>query len=129
MNLLNRYFKKRIIKKYIFVMAPVLVARYGALDEYTVLQLEKTTQFCRLSTQYIPYAIALFRREESENSVKLYRIDQSFLNVLRKEISDWFFDGYAYKTKDVINLAKSRKWRGGNNTDSFSNRLGMESRY
>lgn len=129
MRILNRYMKKRAIKKYIFVMTPALANGYGVLDEYTVLQLEQATRICRLSAQYLPYAIALFRKKESENTVKLYRIDQSFLDILRKEISDWFFDGYPYKTKDVIRLAKSNKWRGGVNTDSLSNITGRNSRY
>lgn len=129
MNILNKYLKKRIVKKYIYVMAPALVHRYGAQDEYTVLQLEKTTQACQLSSQYIPYAIALFRKKESVNTVSLYRIDQSFLDILRKDISEWFFDGYAYKTRDVINLAKSNTWRGGRNTDALSNVMGRNSRY
>ena len=129
MNILNRYLKKRIIKKYIYEMAPALVSRYGLQDEYTVLQLEKTTEACRVSAQYIPYAIALFRKKESVNTVKLYRIDQSFLDILRKEVSVWFFSGYPYNTKDVIEVAKLKAWRGGNNTDSHSNRLGRNSRY
>jgi len=110
-------------------MAPVLVKRYGVLDEYTVLQLEKTTHSCRLSEQYLPYAIALFRKTESENTLILYRIDQTFLDILRKEISTWFFEGYPYKTKDVINLARPEQWYGGYNTDSLANRRGQHSRY
>ena len=129
MEILNRYLKKRIVKKYIYIMAPALVHRYGALDEYTVRQLEKTTEACRLSVQYLPYAIAMFRRTESENTLKLYRIDQSFLDILRKEVSTWFFDGHSYNTRDVINLARSRVWSGGYNTDSLSNSFGKNSRY
>jgi len=129
MEILNRFLKKRIVKKYISVMAPALVQRYGAMEEYTVPQLEKTTQACHLSEQYLPYAIALFRKKESENTLKLYRIDQSFLDILRKEISVWFFDSYAYKTRDVIDLARPKEWRGGYNTDSLSNRRGQNSRY
>jgi hypothetical protein len=110
-------------------MAPALIYRYGALDEYTVLQLEKTTQACRLSDQYLPYAIAMFRKTESENTLKLYRIDQSFLDILRAEISIWFFNGYPYKTKDVMNLSRLKAWRGGCNTDSLSNNFGQSSRY
>lgn len=129
MDILNKYFKKRIVKKYIYKITPALAKRYGVLDEYTVLQLEKTVEACQLSVQYLPYAIALFRKKESENTLKLYRIDQSFLDILRKEISNWFFDGYPYKTKDVFGLAKPKAWRGGHNTDALSNRSGMNSRY
>jgi hypothetical protein len=129
MEILNRYLKKRLVKKYIYVVAPELINRYGAMDEYTVLQLEKTTQSCRLSDQYLPYAIAMFRKTESENTLKLYRIDQSFLDILRGEISIWFFDGYPYKTKDVINLSRHKAWGGGYNTDSLSNNFGQNSRY
>jgi hypothetical protein len=117
MEILNRYLKKRLVKKYIYVTAPALIYRYGALGEYTVLQLEKTTQACRFSDQYLPYAIAMFRKTESENTLKLFRIDQSFLEILRAEISIWFFDGYPYKTKYIMNLSILKAWRGGCNTD------------
>ncbi|WP_020582808.1 DUF6559 family protein [Endozoicomonas elysicola] len=127
--MLNKYLKKRAIKKYIYMMSPELSKRYGALPEYTVFQLEATTKSCGLSEKYIPYAIALFRENESENTLKRYQIDQSFLEVLRKEISQWFFAGYSYTTKDIMSLAKPKGWRGGYNTDALSNVYGQNSRY
>ena len=82
MKLLNDYLKKRVITKYIYEMAPVLVKGYGLQDQFTVPQIEKSARKCGLSLQYIPYAIALYRHEESNRTINLYRLDQSFLNVL-----------------------------------------------
>ena len=110
-------------------MAPVLTKRYGVSDQYTVPQLEKAAQECGISMQYIPYAIALYRTKESNRTVKLYNINQDFLDILRNEISNCFFESYPYKTKDVIKLAKPRAWRGGRNTDAISNRIGKNSEY
>jgi len=129
MKLINDYLRMRVVKKYIHEMAPVLVKSYGALDQFTVPQIEQAARKCGISMQHIPYAIALYRHQESNRTNKLYRIDQAFLDILRSEISSWFFGGYTYKSKDVINLSNPRKWRGGYNTDSHSNRMGMGSRY
>ena len=129
MNILNKFLKKRIIKRYIYDMAPVLIRGFGPQEQFTVPQIENAARKCGISMQYIPYAIALYRREESNRTKKLYRIDQAFLDVLRDEISEWLFDGYEYRTDDVVKLSKPKAWRGGYNTDIRSNRLGMNSRY
>ncbi|VAW72670.1 hypothetical protein MNBD_GAMMA10-2536 [hydrothermal vent metagenome] len=125
-NFLNTFLRNRIIDKYIFELAPLLVKRYGALDQYTVPQLEKTAQSCRLSTQYIPYAIAIYRHEESNRTKKLYRINQQFLNILRAEISDSYFDGYDYRAKDIIYLATPKGSQGNSTTDGI---IGIGSGY
>ena len=109
-------------------MAPVLVSGYGPLDQFTVPQIEAAAKTCRLNMQYIPYAIALYRHEESNRTLRLYRLDQTFLNILRNEISKWFFDGYDYRTKDVFQMAKRRTWRGGQ-MHSSANRLGIGATY
>ncbi|MES9924712.1 MAG: DUF6559 family protein [Candidatus Thiodiazotropha endolucinida] len=82
-------------------------------NRFTVPQIEQAAKKVGISLQYIPYAIALYRHEESNRSIKLYRIDQQFLEILRTEIAKWFFDGYEYRTRDVLKLAKPRAWRGG----------------
>jgi len=83
-NFLNTFLRNRIIDKYIFELAPLLVKR------------------CRLSTQYIPYAIAIYRHEESNRTKKLYRINQQFLNILRAEISDTLYTWQRPKEARVI---------------------------
>ena len=129
MKILNDYLKRRAIKKYIFEMAPVLVKGYGVIDQFTVPQLENAARKCGLSMQYIPYAIALYRHEASNRTTKLYRIDQTFLNLLRREVAEWFFEGEDYRAKDIINLAKPRVWRGGHIRDMHGNRMGRTSMY
>ncbi|MEJ1337240.1 MAG: DUF6559 family protein [Candidatus Sedimenticola sp. (ex Thyasira tokunagai)] len=128
MNILNEFLKKRIISKYIFEMAPVLVKGFGPQDQFTVPQIETAARKCDISMQYIPYAIALYRHEESNRTVKLYHINQAFLELLRSEISEWFFEGYDYRSKDVIKLAKPRVWRGGH-IRSMANRFGRTATY
>jgi len=113
MKIINDFLKKRVINTYIYKMTPKLVKNYGPLDQFTVPQIERVAKECKLSMRYIPYAIALYRHEESNRTKNLYRIDQWFLDILKKEISMWFFEGYKYKTRDVIKLSKPRVWRGG----------------
>jgi len=113
MKILNEFLKKRLIKKYIFELTPALRKGYGLQEQYTVPQIENAAKKCKLSMQYIPYAIALYRHEETYRTIKLYRINQSFLNILRKEISDWFFDGDQYRIRNVVNFSKSKTWKGG----------------
>ncbi|MEW8692035.1 MAG: DUF6559 family protein [Candidatus Thiodiazotropha endolucinida] len=123
MNILNEFLKKRIISKYIYELAPVLLKSYGPQDQFTVPQIEQAAKKVGISLQYIPYAIALYRHEESNRTIKLYRIDQQFLEILRTEIAKCFFDGYEYRTRDVLKLAKPRAWRGGH-IRSMANRYG-----
>ncbi len=129
MNFINKYLRKRIISKYIYEMAPVLVRGYGPQDQFTVPQIEQAARKCGISMQYIPYAIALYRHEETNRTIKLYRIDQSFLDVLRKEISEWFFEGAEYRVRDVTKMAKPRQWRGGHIRDIHAHRMGRTSTY
>ncbi len=109
-------------------MTLVLAKGYGAQDQFTVPQIEAAIKKCRLNMQYIPYAIALYRHEESNRTLRLYRLDQRFIDILRREISEWFFDGYDFRTKDVFRMAKPRAWRGGHMRSS-ANRLGIGAIY
>ena len=120
----SEYIKKRAVRKYIYEMAPALVKGYGPQDQFTVPQIEAAAKKCRLNMQFIPYAIALYRHEESNRTLRLYRLNQEFINILRREISEWFFDGYDFRTKDVFRMAKPRAWRGGH-MQSSANRLGV----
>ena len=129
MKIINNYLKKRIIRKYIEEVTPELIKGFGSKDQFTVPQIENTINKSKISLQHIEYAIALYRYEESNRTLKLYHIDQSKLNSLREEISDWFFGGYRYRLKDVIKLSKPARWRGGRVDDWHSQRMGQNARY
>ena len=70
----------------------------------------------------------LFKDDESENTMKLLRVNQKFLDVLRSEIAESLFEGNAnYKTDDVLNLSKSRGWQGGSPPNWMANKSGQTS--
>ena len=106
----------------------MLLKSYGLRLQYTVPQIEKAAMKCGASMNHISYAIALYRHEESNRTLRLYHIDQESLNTLRREISDTYFDGYDYRVKDVINLAKPKAWRGGH-IRSMAHRYGKTATY
>jgi len=108
---------KQAISDYISKLGPALLKRYGGADQYTVKQVEKTVKSLGVEQQYIPYAIAMYRHDESVNTLSLYRIDQDFLDILREEIADILFDGSVnFDAHDVIKLNKKWAWRGGRST-------------
>jgi hypothetical protein len=128
MAFLAQFFRKRAIRKYIVRLSPELVKGFGPQDEFTVPQIERMIEKCRLSPKYLAYAVAIFRTTAPEVVVSGRRIDQGTLDSMRSEISQWFFEGYPYRTKEVIELSRPVSWQGGANTDRDSNRLGMNSR-
>ena len=106
--------RNRAVKSYLMKLVPELFKRYGRSEQYTVLQIERTIEDLRLNVHFVPYAIALMRYQESENSLDRHQLDQAFLDILRQELADWLFDGdEAYTTSDVRKLSAPRFWRGG----------------
>ena len=127
-DMFRQYGLKQAIDDYINKLGPALLKRYGGARQYTVKQVEKTVKSLGLEKQYIPYAIAMYRHDESVNTLSLYRIDQDFLDILRDEIAHSFFDGsIEYDARDVIKLNKKWIWRGGKNRNNHANRFGRTS--
>lgn len=119
---------KKAFSKYVHVLGPALSQRYGAVDQYTVKQILATSKDIDIDTRFIAYAVALYRRDESENTVKLLNVDQYFLDTLRMEIASSLFGGNInYKTKDVLNLSKRASWRGGPPPNWMANDQGRTS--
>lgn len=114
LDYLRRYRKNRAIKSYIHDLAPALFRRYGAREQYTVLQIKKTARQLGLDRRYLAYAVALYRHEASENSISLFRIGQAFLEMLRGEIAEALFEGdMNYRPADVLELTRPIPWGGG----------------
>ncbi len=83
-------------------------------DQYTVMQIETTAEVLKLSMQYIPYAIALYRHEESVNTLERHNISQEFLDILRAEIADAIYNGNTeYRANDSIKAGVPGGWKGG----------------
>lgn len=126
------YLRKRKLKKafstYVHVLGPALSKRYGAVDQYPVKQILATSEEIKIDVRFIAYAVALFRRDESENTMRLVNVDQVFLDALRMEIANSLFGGDTnYKTKDVLNLSKAVSWRGGPPPNWMANHQGRTS--
>lgn len=128
LKLIEKYKMKRALGDYVHALGPTLRKRYGMHDQYTVMQIRKTAQHLRLSVQYLPYAVALYRHEPSENTQNLLGMDHTRLNRLRLELADTLFDGKTeYRVKDVLALSKVASWKGGPSPDWWSNHWGKTS--
>lgn len=86
MKFIHRYRRNRAVKKYVLKLAPLLVKRYGTSDQYTVGQIERTIREFKFSMPFAAYAVALFRYEESFNTIKRYQLNQHALNQVRCEL-------------------------------------------
>ncbi len=74
------------------------------------------------------YAVALFRHEQSENTLAFFKMDQVDIDAFRVIIADSLFDGkYHYSARDVLKLSRSGGWRGGSAPNWRANHLGMTS--
>ena len=73
----------------------------------------------------LPYAIALYRSEESENTRAIYALSQQCLDALRREIADAYFAGdVQYSAMQVIKLGQGYEWKGGMHTNWMQNIYG-----
>lgn len=124
-QLLRSYRRSRIIAAYIRQLGPALLKRYGLLDQYTVRQIEATARQLGIAMDCLPYAIALYRSEESENTRAIYALSQSCLDALRREIADAYFGGdMQYSTMQAIKLGQDYGWKGGMHTNWMQNIYG-----
>ncbi|WP_111641129.1 DUF6559 family protein [Marinimicrobium alkaliphilum] len=127
-NYIRNYRLGRSVRRYIYQLGPALANRYGASDQYTVLQIIKTAKTLKLKMDHAAYAVALYRHEQSENSLAFFKLDQTALDELRAIIAESLFNGWRhYTARDVLNLSRSRGWRGGAAPNWRANRLGMTS--
>lgn len=127
-ELIRKFQLKRAFQDYVHILGPELRKRYSGLDQYTVPQIKKTVAHLKLKIQYLPYAVAMYRHEESKNTVDMLRVDQDFLDRLRAEVADALFDGNPnFTARDVIALSKAGTWKGGPSPKWWSNNLGKTS--
>ena len=123
---IDRFFLRRAFEDYVLKLGPALIKCYGSSDQYTVKQVETTVRDLKLNPDFIRYAIALYRFEESKNTLNLYSIGQSELDCLRSEIAHSLFSGnLKFTASDVIAVGKSKGWSGGVHTNWMANKNGQ----
>lgn len=128
MNFLRRHRLRRALDSFVTVLGPALKQRYGKVEQYTVMQVRKTLSDLKLGERYVEFAIAMFRHEESANTLRLLSIDQLQLLRLRQEIADRYFDGNRrFSVGDVLGLNATRGWQGGPAPSWRANRYGRTS--
>ncbi len=112
-SFIQKFKLNNALKDYLYKLGPALVKRYGQSEQYTVMQIKKTAKSLGLNMRFIRYAVAMYRHQESENTMNFYRIDQDLLDKLRSEMSLALF-GYSkkYRVQDVITHGKPMGWRG-----------------
>lgn len=124
----RRYRLRKAFQRYVQILGPALVRRYGPLDQFTVAQIQATAGSLKLDLRFIAYAVALYRQDASENTVNLLRLDQPFLDLLRAEIAEAFFDGdVGYNAQAVLALSTKPGWQGGPVPDWLENSRGRTS--
>lgn len=124
MNIITRYLRKRAIKTYVLKLAPLLAKRYGVSDQYTVGQISRTIQEYKLNARFVAYAIALYRFEESFNTITRHQIDQQCLNQIRTELAVLLNLNPKYTARDILALATPAGWKGDMHTNWEANRHG-----
>ncbi len=125
---LRRRQLQKAFNQYVYKLGPALTTRYGSFDQFTVMQIQATAQFLKLDTRFMAYAVALYRHQESENTLNLLGVDQAFLDQLRLEIANSLFNGnLQYSANDVLGLSKKICWRGGAPPNWMANRFGQTS--
>lgn len=122
--LIKRWFKRRALLSYVYKLGPLLFKRYGGCEQYTVGQIMRTIAEHKLSQKHINYAVALFRHEESFNTVSRCNLDQESLNKLRLELADFLSLSASYTSSDVLAISKPYGWQGGMHTNWVANRHG-----
>lgn len=132
LNVMIEYLRKRKLRKafksYIHELGPALVKRYGPQDQFTVMQVQATVEHLKLDTRFIAYAVALYRHEESENTINILGVNQDFLDKLRSEIANSIFDGNVrYSSKQVLDLSRRIGWQGGAPPNWMANKHGRTS--
>ena len=126
MKWIDKFFLRRAFTENVVELGPALIKRYGSSDQYTVKQVEATIRDLKLNPDFIRYAIALYRSEESRNTLNLYSIGQSELNELRSEIAKALFPGnLKYTARDVIALNRVKGWGGGTHSNWMANKNGQ----
>lgn len=92
------------------------------------MQVQTTAEDLKLNPLFIVYAIALYRHEESENTINILGVNQEFLDKIRSEIANSIFDGNVkYSSKQVLNLSKKIGWQGGAPPSWMANKHGRTS--
>ncbi|WP_156136278.1 DUF6559 family protein [Photobacterium gaetbulicola] len=114
MFVFTQLFKRRTIRKYIKTLSPMLVTSYGPREAYTNGQIAAVLAQSGLSRRYKHYAYALFGDQYPD---------------LHQELANGLFTGSAFNALQIIDMARPSHWKGGTNTDDFSNRHGQNSRY
>lgn len=124
-----RHFRlNQSVSRYVHKLAPALASRYGTAEQYTVLQIIKTAKALGLKMRHAAYAVALFRHEQSENTLAFFKMSQADIDAIRAIIADSLFDGKRnYSARDVLKLSQSGGWRGGAAPNWRANHLGMTS--
>jgi len=111
---LRKWKLRKAFKSYIHELGPALIKRYGQQDQFTVMQVQATVEHLKLDARFIAYAVALYRYEESENTINILGVNQKFLDKLRAEIANSIFDGNVkFSSKQVLGLSKRIGWQGG----------------
>lgn len=126
------FWRRRRLRKafnsYVQQLGPSLVRRYGPQDQFTVLQVQATVRDLKLDQRFLAYAVALYRHEVSEYTINVLKVDQAFLDVLRREIADSLFAGdVTYSAQAVLGLSKRAGWQGGPAPDWIENHRGRTS--
>ncbi len=126
------FWRRRRLRKafnsYVQQLGPSLVRRYGPQDQFTVLQGQATVRDLKLDQRFLAYAVALYRHEVSEHTINVLKVDQAFLDALRREVADSLFAGdVTYSAQAVLGLSKRAGWLGGPAPDWIENQRGRTS--
>ncbi len=106
LGILRTIRKRHAIRRYMAVLPAQLRKDFGHRGPYTPGQVESAiVRSGRVSSAFLPYAIAIFCDAEVLKTLKLEGFEDHNLGALRSEVADRYFDGdVSFEARDVGRL-------------------------
>ena len=107
MSLIADIKKGRAIKSYMVQLPQILAKDYGKSQYYTAHQVAKSIERSNLSTNYTPYAIAMFCEQPVFEDYYQELGETYDFEALRYQVADKHFQGNIHFTPATIAIAGS----------------------
>ncbi len=103
LGILRTIRKRHAIRRYMAVLPAQLRKDFGHRGPYTPGQVESAiVRSGRVSSAFLPYAIAIFCDAEVLKTLKLEGFEDHNLGALRSEVADRYFDGdVSFEARDL----------------------------
>jgi len=110
-SFIQRWCKRRALKKHLKRLAPQLVRAAGKRQHYTPADVKKTAEGCGYPMDYICYAIAAYSSPFDFQTYHSERGEICDYESMRSEIGDVCFGGHTdFTISDALESSSSSSW-------------------